>query len=1192
MTLVAAERELVPDVRSPFQGLEPYGEEDAAFFFGREEWREIIIDNLRAYRLTLLYGASGVGKSSVLRAAVVHELRRRARRRLQRTGVAGHAVAIVYDWREDPLGQLIRCVDEAVADYPEDLPDTEEASDVSLYNVASGSDGGPGGLPSVGCLDDSGLLVALKRSACRAGGRLFVILDQFEEYFLYHPRAEPDSGFESALVTAINRQDLQAHFLVSIREDAMAELDRFKVKLPNLFDNYLRIGPLSRDEARAAISEPLSEYNARARTRYRVADDLVEAILTDVQSDRVIVGRGGTGVVALADENTARTIEAPYLQLVLTRLWDEELRQGSQVLRLETFEDLGQTKAIVRAHLDAAMANLSMPQQDTAARMLDYLVTPSGTKIAQSAADLARYARAPEDEVGAILNTLSGGRLRILRPAAERRYEIYHDALATPILDWCSRWQRKQERIRQRRQLEKFAVAAGVCLVGIAVVVFLLLEALAAKRDAQAAQHRAQVASARATDLGLASTAETLLGTRPDVSLIVALAAYHRNPQLAAVRASMSSALEAAVLSGAERILHGFENSVTSVAFDPTRQLLASASADGTVHLWNPHSGKQTGNPLKVASGGAFSVAFSPDGRELVAGDQAGTVRFWSLATGTTAVPKLNLGSGPIISLAISRDGQRLAAASLGSGVRLVKLAGGLPVGPPIQPPNTSAVRAVAFSPDSRVLGWAGGDGSLALLDPATGRLLRGPALVPHEQFYAAAFLTNDELAAGGQDRQVRIWRLPGGGIDSYPSGAAGAINQLALSPDGHTLATAMSDDSVLVWNVGTGVTPGAPLVGHTGLVTSVAFTARDMLASGSTDRTVRLWGYPPSAEAGITVPRPQYVASLAIARDASRLFAGGPFGIRSWPITALRSPGVALPNAGDVKAVAVDSRATTLVAGAIDPNGGRGSIREWNLSSGTQTFVARLQGPGLPVQTVALSRDAHLLAYAGDGGVIYLWDLVHRRSLSTLNPRAGKVFSVAFSPDGTLLASAGDDRLIRLWNLRTGKQIRQFAGDSDAIFSVAFSPDGRRLASGSADDTVRLWNVFATGSETGQVGQPLTGHHDYVWSVAFSPDGSTLASGSQDGSVRLWDVASRAQLGQPVGGGNSLRIATVAFSSNGDHLFAGGEDHVVRVWPVVVLPRNYVNLQSQVCKLVVTGLSPAEWSDYAPRSDYSDPCR
>jgi len=201
-------------------------------------------------------------------------------------------------------------------------------------------------------------------------------------------------------------------------------------------------------------------------------------------------------------------------------------------------------------------------------------------------------------------------------------------------------------------------------------------------------------------------------------------------------------------------------------------------------------------------------------------------------------------------------------------------------------------------------------------------------------------------------------------------------------------------------------------------------------------------------------------------------------------------------------------------------------------------------------------------------------------------------VFSVAFSPDGTLLASAGDDRLIRLWNLRTGKQIRQFAGDSDAIFSVAFSPDGRRLASGSADDTVRLWNVFATGSETGQVGQPLTGHHDYVWSVAFSPDGSTLASGSQDGSVRLWDVASRAQLGQPVGGGNSLRIATVAFSSNGDHLFAGGEDHVVRVWPVVVLPRNYVNLQSQVCKLVVTGLSPAEWSDYAPRSDYSDPCR
>jgi WD40 repeat protein len=179
---------------------------------------------------------------------------------------------------------------------------------------------------------------------------------------------------------------------------------------------------------------------------------------------------------------------------------------------------------------------------------------------------------------------------------------------------------------------------------------------------------------------------------------------------------------------------------------------------------------------------------------------------------------------------------------------------------------------------------------------------------------------------------------------------------------------------------------------------------------------------------------------------------------------------------------------------------------------------------------------------------------------------------------------------VIRLWSLRTLRQIRQFAGHSDAVFSVAFSPNGRLLASGSADDTVRLWNVYAPTSATGSIGQPLTGHHGYVWTVAFSPDGTTLASGSEDGTTRLWDVASRTQIGQPLGV-DPLRIATVAFSRNGESLLSGGRDGVVHIWPVVVLPRDYAALRARVCGIVGPGLSPAEWSDYAPRSDYANPC-
>jgi molybdopterin-guanine dinucleotide biosynthesis protein len=204
--------------RSPFKGLAAFEdtELDAMFFCGREREREVVVANLLASRLTVLYGASGVGKSSLLRAAVAHSLRR----------AHDAAVVVFSSWASDPRAGLDEAIDEAF------------------------------GIETSGTLSER----------LRAVGEAYVILDQFEEYFLYHEH----DGFANELAEAIADPGLRANFLLGLREDALAKLDAFKGRIPSLFANYLRLDHLDRAGARSAILGPVEHWSELTGERVRV----------------------------------------------------------------------------------------------------------------------------------------------------------------------------------------------------------------------------------------------------------------------------------------------------------------------------------------------------------------------------------------------------------------------------------------------------------------------------------------------------------------------------------------------------------------------------------------------------------------------------------------------------------------------------------------------------------------------------------------------------------------------------------------------------------------------------------------------------------------------------------------------------------------------------------------------------------
>ncbi len=522
MTVEAPPRDAAEQRTSPYRGLMPFTEADADIFFGREAEVRLIVDTARARRFGVLYGPSGVGKSSVLQAGVVRQIRDENVRRFERYGAAETVVAYLKEWRDDPYAALVAAVREAFAAMP----------------------GATTPLPERSPEDDVAEEILALRS--QRGVDLLLILDQFEEFFLYH-RNEAESFAE--LLDRLTERGTRINVLVSLREDALALLDEFEADIPAVFDNTLRLEHLDARAAEAAIRSPLDHHNAELpeAERVRIEDELVQALLTQLRTGKVQVDTS-QGKVELGAEqaDATRRIEAPYLQLVLTRLWDEEARRGSTVLRMSTLRDLGGAQDIVRQHLDRVMRGFSPPEMAVLADAFGHLVTPSGSKIAHRPSDLAEFSRNDPAQMAALMHRLAQGDQRILRdvpppldePHAEARYEIFHDVLALAVLDWRRRFlaeagarRQQAELLAEKEQADQAARDArhrlrrARLLVSVMAVLVLLCAGLAvwalkSQRDAEAAQRDAEEATTQQEQETRLSSVNRRLLTDPSSALV------------------------------------------------------------------------------------------------------------------------------------------------------------------------------------------------------------------------------------------------------------------------------------------------------------------------------------------------------------------------------------------------------------------------------------------------------------------------------------------------------------------------------------------------------------------------------------------------------------------------------------------------------------------------------------------------
>ncbi|MCT7954619.1 nSTAND1 domain-containing NTPase [Laspinema palackyanum] len=1066
---------------------------------GRQKDVERLIERIRStkYKLTVIHGQSGVGKSSLVQAGLLPALKKTL---IGDRDILPVSQRLYTDWAKT-LGQLL--------------------------NEALGEQGIPVNLS----LNSVEMLLQQLRQNEAHHLVTVLIFDQFEEFFFVCKEPEKRLKFFEFLGKCFQLPCVKV--VLSLRED---------------YIHYL-LAYNSLPEFRAIDSDILSKNTLYAVGNFLPADaaDIIRS-LSDRAHFPLEPGLIEAVVKDLAENlNAVRPIE---LQIVGAQL------QTDDITTLAEYQQLGPNpkEQLVHAYIEEVVADCGPQNKDLAEFILYLLTDENNTRPLKTRSDLESDLKVlvtdlvhQPERVDLVLYVLVNSGLVLLLPEMpNNRYQLVHDYVVAFIREKQGQQAKKEleeERTKRKQSEERLLILqeankilaeaqskarriVRLGLVGFALISLgagtVLWEVMKQAKEAsiQALNSeskalllsnnrvKALIASINASQIVLQTKAlpdsfkkeifqqlqkivltdiqlgNTLVKHKDGVRRI----SFSPDGQILA-SASIDKTINLWRLDGTiVSTLRGHTNVVTDVSFSPNGKQIASASFDGTIKLWEPD-----GTLLNSITGEKEvfnSVSFSPNS-QIVAATTSFTnqIKLWRTDDGTL-IRTLNGHENWVTDSSFSPDRQTLVSADYNGVIKLWRVDGTLLK--TFQGHNDRIYR-ILFSPDGQQIASASMDRTIKIWKsdgtPIT-------TLAGHQDRVSSISFSPDgkTLASASNDRTVNLWNIKFSAVRSSLKAHEGFVWDVRFSPDGKTLASASNDRTIKLWRLDS---PWLQILsGHTNGVTSVSFSPDStLLASGSYDKTLQIWDL--NANSQLKIPaHNKEISSVSFSPD-NEMIASASYDemIKLWKqdgtlIKTLKG------HKGVIQSVSFSPDGQRIASAGHDK-----TVKIWQ-RDGTEIFT--LKDFSEVVSVVNFSPDSKILA-VGSGNEVSLWQLDGKR-LAILDEHSQKINNISFSHDGQWIATASADTSIKLWR-RDGTLIQTLNTTNGAVHDAIFSPGDHTLVSAHQDGTITLWRRELDSEKWEEDPyQILAKHEESVYSLSFSGDGQTLASASQDRTVILWN--------------------------------------------------------------------------------------
>jgi WD40 repeat protein/energy-coupling factor transporter ATP-binding protein EcfA2 len=1167
------------EAHNPYRGLKSYEVEDSALFFGRTALIETLCDDLSDRPFTVILGASGSGKSSLIKAGVIPHL----------NGTVPPARSLTQQIQP----QTHQCKHTRWYTLPPLRPGESPLLSLNPLCQALGIAAVPDTVPDPQIL--SGAIATWHQA--HPGTKLLLVVDQLEELMTLCRQDQEKQQFLELLAALLEAHSEVLRLVVTLRSDFEPQFRRTPLESRWQAARFVVPG-MTRDELQAVIEEPAAAkvvYFESLPPRGYLVDQLVNEVA------------GMPGALPLL----SFTLSELYLKLA--QRYRTAQITGETVERVLTwadYDDLGGVTQSLTRRADEVYDSLVRmdPAYERTIRQVMLRMVAVGGELArrQVPESELQYPEPENSRVQTVVERFVAARLLVRGTDAENipYIEPAHDALVRGwerLLAW--KMEEEENLILQRRltpaavewdnisrknQAQPKGIVAKIAPVGHWIDRQLFkVETVVGQAPARwlhrLSQNRSSPSVARPKDrpaqflwdsnpyLGVLDqelqgndtwfnqiegkfVRESLLQRRRTLSwrwritlaVIAGLSALttialigQRNALVGQVQASRESAI---ANFRAGQSLDAFLDSLRAAQtlqqpllqlFRPPPELKHQVQG----LLQQAVFAVPERNRLRGHQGITRST-LSPNGQWIASADEDGRVILWNGRGQAQA--QWQSAQGRIMNLSFSPASQQLATAGEDGSVHLWDLQGQLLA--QFQG-HTDMVKGISFSPDGQQLATSGRDRTVRLWN------LQGQPLgvfTGHRQDVWSVVFSPDgqRLASASDDGTVRLWDGQGNSLGVFAA-EQGELHTLGFSPDGQNLVTAGEDGRLRLWTMQG--QPLAELPGHQGRVWNVVFSADgQQLASASADGTVRLWsraGQPLAILQGHQGP----ARHVSFSPDGQRLVSSGDDSlVRLWDLQGQQQ----VTFTGHQEAVQAIAFPPILSGTPAETElflataGADGTVRLWAEQGQLLTALTR-EDPD-PIRAIAFpphpTENPPRLVSA-QGSTLRLWRNLEQPEVE-FQAHAGQVSSVQFHPDGQRLASGGGDGRIRLWNL-PGQRLEEWSADSPSVWQVVFSPNGQQLASAGSDGIVRLWNL--QGESLAQ----FAGHLGPVYGLDFSPDGRSLASAGQDGTIRVWSLeeGQTKQLFQVY----DAVVNSVAFHPDGIHLASGDQRGNVQLWNVQI---------------------------------------